>query len=189
MASTPRSMRGKNFTGQIGWWISRPGIDVRTAGIMQMAFSSDFVHPRLVVKGTAVNNPVTAAAPFGSGVAPGAEQTVTTISYGRTISPIPAAYGIATAPDWTLPLAVGGAQLGYLANRWHTYVLETPDTGANILEYGPLIVKTTASQAGAVSVNWHSARFVIVASSDSIQIITNCRSAVTIKYLVLENQA
>ncbi len=189
MANTPRVLRIKNDAGEIGWWISKPGFNVRTATMMQMAFSSDFIHPKLVIKGSMVSNPVAAPAPFGSGNAPGADQTVTSIFYGRTISPIPAVYGIATAPDWTLPLSAGGAQLGYLANRWHTDVLETPDTGVNILEYGPQIQKTTASQSGAVSLNWHSARFVIVAYADRIDIITNCRSTVTVKYLVLENQS
>ncbi|MFH0299833.1 hypothetical protein AAFX91_21880 [Bradyrhizobium sp. 31Argb] len=189
MANIPRSLRGKNDAGQIGWWISKPGFNVRFANIMQMAFSSDFIHPKLVIKGSAVNNPTTAVAPFGSGVAPGAEQTVTTIFYGRTVSPIPAAYGIATASDWTVPLAAGGSQLGYLANRWHSYILETPDNNTVVGEYpGPQIQKTTASQAGAVSLNWHSARFVIVPYTDRIEIITNCRSTVTVKYLVLENQ-
>jgi hypothetical protein len=188
MANTPRVLRIRNDAGQIGWWISKPGFDVRFANIMQMAFSSDFIHPKLVIKGSAVNNPTSGVAPFGSGVAPGAEQTVTTIFYGRTVSPIPAAYGIATASDWTLPLVAGGAQLGYLANRWHSYVLETPDSGVNVLEYGPQIRKTTNSQSGAVSPNWHSARFVIVPYTDRIEIITNCRSTVTVKYLVLENQ-
>lgn len=189
MANTPRSLRIKNDAGQIGWWISKPGFDVRFANIMQMAFSTDFIHPKLVIKGSAVNNPISAVAPFGSGVAPGAEQTVTTIFYGRTVSPIPAAYGIATAPDWTVPLAAGGTQLGYLAGRWHSYILETPDSNAIIGEYpGPQIKKDGGTTTGGVSLNWHSARFVIVPYTDRIEIITNCRSSVSVKYLVLENQ-
>jgi hypothetical protein len=184
-----RVLKGKNGAGQYGFWVSKPGIDVFSANVMQMAFSSDFVPPKLVITGTVVNGPTSGPGPFSaSGAVPGAEQTVNSIAYGRTVTPIPAAFGIATAADWTLPLAVGGAQLGYLANRWHTHVLETPDAGVVINEYGPSIVKTTTTQANQVSINWHSARFIIVPYTDHIDVITNCRNNVTVKYLVLENQ-
>ncbi len=91
-----------------------------------------------------------------------------------------------SASDWTLPLAVGGAQLGYLANHWHTHVFETPDSNVVINEYGPSIVKTTTTQATQVSVNWHSARFIIVPYTDQrIEVIDQLplRTS-TVKYLV-----
>ena len=184
-----RVLKGKNAAGQYGFWVSKPGVDVLSANILQFAFSSDYIHPKLVIRGTATNGPTAGWGPFGTNAAvPGAEQTVQAIAYGRTVTPIPAVFGIATAPDWSLPLAPGTAQLGYLANQWHTHVMETCDAGQIVGDYGPQILKTTTAQANAVSVNWHSARFVIVPYTDRIEIMTNCRSNVTVKYLVLENQ-
>jgi hypothetical protein len=185
-----RVLRGRNpATGGVGLLVSKPGIDVRTANLMQLAFSSDYIHPKLVIKGTVVNPPTNGWGPFGaSGAVPGAEQTRNILSYGRTVSPIPSAFAIATAPDWRLPLAVASAQLGYLAGRWHSHVYETPDSGVLIGEYGPTIQKTASTGSNAVSLNWHSARFIVVPYPDRLEIFTNCRSSVTIKYLVLENQ-
>jgi hypothetical protein len=182
-------MRGHNAAGVFGLFVSKPGIAVETANILQLAFSSDFIHPRLVIKGTAVNGPTTGWGPYSaSGVVPGARTTVNAIYYGRTVNPIPAVFGIATAPDWSLPLAVGTPQLQYLANRWHTAVMETCYANTIVASYGPQIIRTTATRPEAVDQDWHAARVVIVPYTDRIEILTNCRSNVTTKYLVLENQ-
>jgi hypothetical protein len=186
---TLRVLRGKHPSGAYGFWVSKPGIDVVSATVMGFAFSSDFVPPVMVIQGSTVSGPTNGPGPFKAGSVPGAERTVNTIGYGRTVSPIPAAFGIATAPNWTLPLAVATGQLGYLAGRWHTHVYETCDNNTVIGEYGPQIVKTPNTQDNQVSVNWHSAQFILVPYTDRIEIITNNRNNVTIKYLVLENRS
>ncbi len=45
-----RVIKGRSGAGQFGFWVSKPGIDVMSANIMQMAFSSDFIPPKAVMQ-------------------------------------------------------------------------------------------------------------------------------------------
>lgn len=174
--------------------VSRPGYDVTTATKLQLSFNGDAPTPKLVVKGVVVANPT---AGFNGGTAGstgalvnGAQETVLTINYGRTINPAPDIIAIATAPDWTLPLYTNVPQLGWLANQWHTYLYETVQVGAVDSSYGGSITRNVTDSPsqpnGNVSNSWASAKFIVYGFNNRLEFRTNCRQPVTIKYLVLE---
>jgi hypothetical protein len=185
-----RILKGQRSSGTFGFDVSKPGFDVTTANIMQMAFTSDYRIPKVVIKGTVVAGPTNGRAPQGVGVYPGAAETVTTIGFGRTVS-APAIFAIASAPSWNVPLAAAPtAQLGALANQWHTYVLEwMPNSGVTFDgTYGVNIRRNLGAGyvTNEVEPTWASARFAMYGFSDRIEFHTNCSSNLTIKYLVLE---
>lgn len=185
-----RVLRGKNGSGVYGFWVSKPGFDVQTASIIEMAFSSDYIHPKVVVQGSLTSVPVSKYAPFGSGVSNGAGQTVSSVSYGRILSSIPAAFIIASATDWTLTLANNAAGPSYLNNKWHTSILETCPGNISIGDYWPgkALIKDTAGTTDHIDVDWFACRVIAVPYTTKIDFYTNCKSNVSIKYLVLENQ-
>jgi hypothetical protein len=188
---TNRVLRGRNpLTGAVGFYVSKPGFDVRTAGLMQLAFSSDYINPNVVVKGTVTSAPISAAAPYGSGVSNGASATSTIIPYGGTLASIPAAFMIATAPDWTLTLADNNGGITYLQNQWHTSISETCDNNSPVGDYWPgkNLTKDGQSINDHLPIDWYSCRVLAIPFTDHLQILTNCKSTVTIKYLVLQNQ-
>lgn len=188
-----RILKGQRLSGAFGFDVSKPGFDVTTANIMQMAFTSDYKIPKVVIKGTVVAGPTNGPAPqktAGTVNYPGARETVTTIGFGRTVSS-PAIYAIASAPAWSVPLDTAPtAILGALWNQWHTYVLEwMPFTGATFDNtYGVNIRRNLGSLyvAGEVDPSWAAARFAVWGYSDRIEFHTNCVNNLTIKYLVLE---
>lgn len=187
---TWRILKGQRLNSSFGFDVSKPGFDVLTANIMQMAFTSDYKIPKVVVKGTVVASPTNGRAPQGSGTYPGAAETVTTIGFGKVVTS-PAIYAIANAPGWNVPLT--GAPtgiLGALANQWHTYVLEwMPFTGATLdPTYGVNIKRNNGGLYvnGDVEPSWAAARFAAWGYSDRVEFHTNCSNALTIKYLVLE---
>lgn len=187
---TWRILKGKRISGAFGFDVSKPGFDVTTANIMQMAFTSDYKIPKVVVKGTVTASPTSGRAPTGSTNYPGAVETVTTVGFGRTVAS-PAIYAIASAPGWNVPLS--GAPtgiLGGLANQWHTYILEwMPFTGVTFDNtYGVNIRRNQGAGyvVGEVEQSWAAARFAVWGYSDRIEFHTNCSNNLTIKYLVLE---
>lgn len=188
--STWRSLRGKNSAGVFGFWVSLPGFDVTTATIMQMAFSSDYIHPRVVIQGTASSGPSSGVAPFGAGVSNGAAETKNTISFGSTLSSIPSCFIIASAPDWTLTLANNAAGPAYLNGQWHTSILETAPNNTGVGDYWPgkVLIKDGASTNDHLRLDWYACRVIVVPYVDKIEFYTNCKSTVSIKYLVLENR-
>lgn len=186
-----RVLRGRNpNTGVYGFWVSKPGFDVLTANVMQMAFSSDYIHPKVVVKGTAAITPVAGPGPYGSGLSNGASESVLSIPYGATFASAPAAYMIATAPDWTLTLTNNNSGLTYLNNIWHTQIMETCFANTNIGDYWPgkTLKKDGVGTTDHLNLDWYSARVIIIPFTDHVEIRANCKSTVTVKYLVLENQ-
>lgn len=187
---TWRILKGQRLSGTFGFDVSKPGFDVTTANVMQMAFTSDYRIPKVVVKGTIVAAPTSGRAPQGVGTYPGAAETVTTVGFGRSVA-APAIFAIASAPGWNVPLvAQPTAQLGALANQWHTYVSEwMPSTGVTFDNtYGPLIRRNNGAGyvTNEVEPSWASARFTMWGYADRIEFHTNCNNNLTIKYLVLE---
>ena len=190
---TWRILEGRRASGAFGFDISKPGFDVTTANVMQMAFTSDYKIPKVVIKGTVVAAPTYGPAPqkaSGTVNYPGARETVTAIGFGRAIY-APAIYAIATAPAWSVPLDTAPTgQLGALANNWHTYLFENmPNTGTTFDNtYGPNIRHNLGAGlvAGEVDALWASAKFVMHGYSDRVEFHTNCVNNITIKYLVLE---
>jgi hypothetical protein len=184
---TWRIQKGKRPDGTFGFDISKPGIDVTTATIMQMAFSSDYSIPRLVTKGSIVASPIVGAppettAPIASNI-PGIQQRVSQINYGRTISPMPFVAAIAQAASWAAPLSAQNGQLSFLNGQWHTYVAEIPYAVNGTLDstYGKQINANTYGRGV-----WASARFEVRPFPTAVQFLTNCQTPVTIKYIVLE---
>lgn len=182
-----RVLAGNNFSGQSGFWVSQPGVDVTVANIMQMAFSSDVKALKLVAKGQISIGPIAAVAPFGSTpLIGGAIESTATVSYGTTISPAPFVAAVATAPSWPLPLTVGGAQYSFLNGQWHTYAYEAPPfLGRN---YNGVIIKRTSPPQvnGDVNATWASIKFISRVFSTGVTFATNCQNTVTIKYLIME---
>lgn len=184
---TWRIQKGKRLNGTFGFDISKPGIDVTVATIMQMAFSSDYSIPRLVAKGSIVVNPIVGAppettAPIASGI-PGVQNSAATISYGRTISPMPFVAAVAQAVSWAAPLSSQPSQLTFLNGQWHTYVSEVPYATFGVLDstYGKQINANTYGRG-----NWASARFDVYPFTDRVVFSTNCQTSLTIKYIILE---
>lgn len=191
---TWRILKGQRLSGAFGFDVSKPGFDVMTANVMQMAFTSDYKIPKVVVKGTVVATPTAGPAPqksSGTVNYPGAKKTIATVGFGRSVS-APAIFAIASAPSWNVPLDTAPtAQLGALWNQWHTYVLETlPFTGLTFDNtYGVNIRKNPTGSLrdpGEVDEDWASARFSMWGYDDRIEFHTNCVNNLTIKYLVLE---
>jgi hypothetical protein len=185
-----RILKGVRLNGTFGFDVSKPGFNVTTANIMQMAFTSDISIPVVVTKGSLVSYPVSGPAPFGSGSANGARITANYVAFGRTVYPIPMIAAIATASDWSLPFNTHAAQLGYIANQWHSYISETPVFGNTSYGSSGIFKRNTsgnASATGEVDMTWASAKFIAVANTNGVTFTTNCASAVTIKYLILEN--
>lgn len=185
-----RILKGQRLNGTFGFDVSKPGFDVTTANIMQMAFTSDYRIPKVVVKGTVVAGPTSGFAPRPN-TYPGAAETVTTVGFGRTVS-APAIFAIASSPAWNVPLATAATGiLGGLANQWHTYIAELmPYTGV-VFDgtYGVNIRKVNDPgnyQNGEVPTSWAACKFYMYGYSDRIEFRSNNVNAITIKYLVLE---
>lgn len=187
--ATWRVLEGRRNSGTYGFDVSKPGFDVTTANVMQMAFTSDVAIPKLVAKGT-VSVPTTGSK--WSGIA-GMANSVGTIYYGRTISPLPFVVAIATAPSWPLPVSGGGTQLSYLNGVWHTYVLEQPPFAAVGYEtiYNGVRTRRQSDAASnpdgyGVDETFASVKFFSQSYSDRVEFRTNCANTVTIKYLIME---
>jgi hypothetical protein len=184
-------------TGVQGFFVSVPGVDVKTAGALDHAFSTDVSIPRLVASGSVVANPLSGWAPNDTGLSPvaGAQATVTTIYYGSTIT-APYVAALATASSWPVPTVDLASQLSYLNGLWHTYICERPkDQTADTAHTDPMYgshgirrsTRTAPSlQKGDTDYSFASARFVPRVYSDRVEFVTNCYNAVTIKYLILE---
>lgn len=186
-----RVLRGSRG-GDIGFWISKPGYDVKTASIMQMAFTSDAITPNLVAKGTTSISPAYASFGAGNGIA-GSRMSTATISYGRTVSPPPLVASIATASSWRLPLNLQTNQLSYLWNSWHTYLFEKYWGNPSILDkiYGRDVQMSSApystiGNSNEVSNEWCSARFTADVGTTSVVFRANHSTTLYIKYLILE---
>lgn len=189
---TGRLLLGKNTSsGAIGFWVSKAGFDVRTAGIMQMAFSSDFACPNLVATGSVICSPISGYAPNGNSPVPGAHVTNQPVYYGRTISPAPFVAAIASAPGWPCPTIDLASQLGYLAGQWHTFIWERPPdmtgrTAQSDTTYGTGIRPATTNNAGDADITFSSSRFTMAVFTDRVEFSTNCYYPVTVKYVILE---
>lgn len=184
-------------TGVQGFFVSNTGVDVKTAGVLDHAFSTDVAIPRLIATGSVVANPQNGWAPTDTGLSevPGAKATITTVYYGSTvIAPYVAA--LATASSWPVPKVSLPSQLSYLNNTFHTYICERPkdqtaDTANRDMTYGsPGIRRSTRvppdMQKGDTDYSFASARFVSRLYTDRVEFVTNCYNPVTIKYLILE---
>lgn len=187
-----RILKGRRLNGSFGFDVSKPGFDAITASPVQLAFSSDYISPLKVIGGTISIAPTVGPSPLGAaGQYPGAKMTSQTLYFGRTISPIPNLFAVASAPSWNVPLyAAPTAQLGYLANQWHTYLSETlMSTGVNDNTYGPTIKRNQnlAGVTGEVDHDWASARFIGLCFNDRVEFRYNGSSTLTVKYLVLES--
>ncbi len=184
-------------TGVQGYFVSVPGVDVKTAGPLDLAFSTDVSIPRLVASGSVVANPQSGWAPNGSGLSQvaGAQATVTTVYYGSTIT-APYVAALATASSWPVPTVDLASQLSYLNGLWHTYICERPkdqtaDTAHTDPMYGSHGIRRSTRTSGSLitgdtDYSFASARFVPRVYSDRVEFVTNCYNAVTIKYLILE---
>jgi hypothetical protein len=184
-------------TGVQGFFVSQPGYDVKTAGALDLAFSTDVSIPRLVASGSVVAYPLSGYAPNGTDIPQiaGAKATVTTVYYGSTIT-APYVAALASAPSWPVPTYNLAPQLSYLNGAWHTYISERPkdqtgDTAHTDPMYGSYGIRRSSRNppnlvAGDTDFTFASARFVPRVYSDHVEFITNCYNAVTIKYLILE---
>lgn len=187
---TRRVLTGKDLSGNVGLWVSKPGQDVTTADIMNMAFSSDAKNPKLVLQGSTTITPANGYRSKDN-ARPGIRKT-TSIPYGQTINPYPVAFIIASAPSWVIPL-VGYATetASYLNGAWHSPVYE--DMGAasaSALDssYGTGIWKVpdfSGGDANGVSQIWSAMAVYPNAYADHLDIVTACSSNITVKYLVL----
>ena len=93
-----------------GFFVSKPGYDVKTANVMQMAFSSDHPIPRLILQDTVTSSPTSGPAPSPA-TRNCAIETVTTVKYPKPLAKIPFVAAIAKATSWKLPLSNDKAQL------------------------------------------------------------------------------
>jgi hypothetical protein len=177
--SIPRVIFGQKGT-KYGLYVSKPGIDVNAADLVQLAFSTDHTPPRLVASG---------AISIGS-TASGLQQSAATVLFGQTFASVPFAAAVVSAPDWTLALSGannGGAQLQYLNGQWNTFIMERPlfsqagfPNGQTNL-YGPTIQRTSSGFT-----TFASARFTMQVWKDRVLFIVNNRNTVTVKYVILE---
>lgn len=184
-------------TGVQGFFVSVPGVDVKTAGVLDHAFSTDVAIPRLVASGSVIAYPQNGWAPNDTDLSqvPGAHATVTTVYYGSTIT-APYVAALASASSWPVPTVDLASQLSYLNNQWHTYICERPkdqtaDTANRDPTYGSHGIRRSTRvppnmQKGDTDYSFASARFVPRIYTDRVEFVTNCYNAVTIKYLILE---
>lgn len=188
---TKRVLTGKDLSGNVGLWVSKPGQDVTTADIMNMAFSSDAKNPKLVIQGSTTITPANGYRTKDN-ARPGIRKT-TTIPYGQTINPFPVAFIVASAPSWVIPLVGFSSQTAsYLNSEWHSPIYE--DMGAasaSALDssYGTGIWKVpdgAGGDANGVSMIWSCAAIYPQANASSLDIVTACSSNITVKYLVLD---
>lgn len=191
---TNRVLFGKHpSSGVIQFSVSKAGFDVLTANPMQMAFSSDYVCPNLVVSGTVVAGPTSGYAPSPT-LVPGAHMTTTAVYYGRTISPVPFVTAIASAAAWACPTVDLASQLGNLGGQWHTPIWEyPPDLSGRTAQtdgtYGPTEVHfaTTADgRSDQGDITFASARFTYQAFTDRVEFYTINYFNINIKCVVLE---
>lgn len=184
-------------TGVQGFFVSNPGVDVKTSGALDLAFSTDVAVPRLVAFGSVVAYPLSGWAPNDTDIPQiaGAKATTTSVYYGSTVA-APYVAAIASASSWPVPTYDMAAQLSYLNSAWHTYICERPkDQTGNTANTDPTygshgIRRSTRTapnlQKGDTDFTFASARFVPRIFSDHVEFITNCYNPVTIKYLILE---
>lgn len=184
-----RVLRGARGSG-VGFFISRPGYDVKTASLMQLAFSSYALTMRLVAKGSLSIAPIYGDLDGGHVGAPkqgyGATQAVSAVSYGETISPPPLVIAVA-ASQWRLPLSNNTNQLPYLNGVYCTYFSETINSGVYDTLYGVEVFKNSPGAGGSgLHETWHSARFIAQVGTSSVTFYVNSPNTVTVKYLILK---
>lgn len=173
-----------------GLWVSKPGQDVFTADIMNLAFSSDAKNPKVVSQGVVTITPANGYRTKDNG-RPGIRKT-TSIPYGKTINPFPVVFVVASASDWVIPLVGFSTKTAsYLNNTWHSPIYE--DMGGSSptaldSTYGTSIWKASdagSGDANAVSQIWCCCAVYPKASADKLEIVTACSTNITVKYLVL----
>jgi hypothetical protein len=167
----------------MGFDVSRPGFDVRTASLLQMAFTTKLKVPKVVVSGSLVMNPTLGNKSKDFNI-PGGQATLVGIPFPTTYSPYPMAIGICSSSNWNIPLPQNTSQLTNLVNKWHTPIWETFWVNGD-LTYGTN-VNHAAGDANTVSVTWACCRFVITMTGSGMTIWTNSRAPVSVKYLVLD---
>lgn len=180
---TWRVLRGKRSDGTLGFDISKPGFDVRTADKMHMAFSSDLKNPRVVVAGQTTLNPVNGNKSKDFNI-PGGLASVLTIPFGQTLAVRPVVVAVGKCASWLIPLPIGNRTI--LPNLWGQYVSPLYE---NFVTSGDLTYGTSVNHAGvdanSVSASWAACRFYYTVAYDSFTITFNGSSPITVKYLVL----
>lgn len=184
-----RVLRGSRGAG-VGFYISRPGYDVKTASLMQLAFSSDALIMRLVAKGSLSIAPIYGYLDGGHKGEPkegyGATQAVGTVYYGETLNPPPLVIAVASS-YWYLPLSVQTNQLPYLNGLHCTYFSETINSGVYDTLYGVEVVKNNPGSGGSgLHETWYSARFTAQIGTSGVTFYVNSPNTVTVKYLILK---
>jgi hypothetical protein len=180
---TVRVLRGKRSDGTLGFDISKPGFDVRTADKMHMAFSSDLKNPRVVVAGQATINPTNGVRSKDFNI-PGGQATVLTIPFGQTLAVRPVVVAVGKCASWSIPLPLGNRTiLSGLAGNYISPIYENFITPGD-LTYGTN-VNHNLGDANSVSASWAACRFYYTVAYDSFTITFNGSVAMTVKYLVL----
>lgn len=185
---TWRILEGQRLNATFGFDVSKPGFDVTTANVMQLAFSSDYSIPKLVAKGTISVPPLAGLA--GNTMVSGAKQSIGVVYYGRTISPTPFVAAIASAQSWPCPVPGFPTQLSYLNNAWHTYIFEQPPilgpAQSEVIYGGVKTRRTTTTNKDDTEFTFASCRFYQNSYPDRVEFVTNCVNTVSIKYIIME---
>lgn len=160
-----------------GLFVSQPGVDVTTAGLLDMLFHPGFHAPVLVTKGTVGLS--SAGAGYGEATA--------AVYYGRTIDPPPLVVAIGNAPSWNFPTN-GRGQYGYLNGAWHTPVSEIPSAAATNVYTGSNIQRGgTGTTNLNVPLSFGSMKFQVRPLTDRVEFgVIGVPNGITIKYAVLD---
>lgn len=184
---TVRVLRGKRSDGTLGFDVSKPGFDVRTADKMHMAFSSDLKIPKVVVAGQATINPTNGNKTKDFGLA-GGQASSLTVPYGQTLSVRPVVAVVGKCASWSIALPIGNRTI--LSGLWGQYITPIYE---NFLVAGDLTYGTNVNRgpsgaggdANSVSNSWAACRFLLSVGYSGFTITFNGSTAMSLKYLVL----
>jgi hypothetical protein len=164
-----------------GLKISKPGIDVKSAGDFDLLFSPKFRPPTLISKGAFSITNV-----FGN-------EVVNSVNYGATYNPPPYVVAVASAPSWQCE--IDGSHIysafSYLNSQWHTPIIEWPNAGKNsIYTGGTWVISRSSGITGTdyvIHSNWASAKFIIRIFNNRVDFAFNgAVSGATCKYAILD---